>query len=272
MPELPEVETTRRGLEGRIVGRSLAAWAVHNAALRWPVQLPDVLAGKRLLSLSRRAKYLLFAFQPGVVLLHLGMSGSLRLAAGPLGADLRRHDHVEFSFGTGRVLRFNDPRRFGCVLWQPRQGACHPLLAHLGAEPLSEDLTGHYLKACAKGRRVAVKNFIMDSRILVGVGNIYAAEALFLAGIRPAKAAGRVSLKAYAALAEAIKQVLRQALAVGGTTLRDFVGSDGRPGYFAQQLNVYGRAGKPCRRCGALLRGQRLGARSTVYCPSCQKH
>ena len=271
MPELPEVETTRRGLEGRIVGRPLEDWAIHNPALRWPVQLPGVVHGEHLLALNRRAKYLLFVFQPGVLLLHLGMSGSLRLVEGPMGAGLLRHDHVELAFGAERTLRFNDPRRFGCVLWQPQDAARHPLLAHLGAEPLSDDLTGHYLKARAKGRRVAVKNFIMDSRILVGLGNIYAAEALFLAGIRPAKAAGQVTLQGYAALADAIKQVLRQALAAGGTTLRDFVGSDGKPGYFVRQLNVYGRAGRPCRRCGTLLQRRRLGSRSTVYCPSCQR-
>ena len=272
MPELPEVETTRRGLKDRITGRRLMGWTVRNPALRWPVEIPALLKGKPLIALNRRAKYLLFHFQPGALLLHLGMSGSLRLvAAGAKAPAPKAHDHVDLRFGGGQILRLNDPRRFGSILWQPKDGPPHPLLAHLGAEPLSDQLTSRYLKTRAKGRKVAVKNFIMDSRILVGVGNIYAAEALFLAGIRPSAAAGRVTLKGYGALAEAIKQVLNQALDAGGTTLRNFVGSDGRPGYFVQQLNVYGRAGKPCHRCATALKEKRLGGRATVFCPACQR-
>ena len=268
MPELPEVETTRRGLEKQLAGRILRGWAVRNAALRWPVEIPSRLEGTKLRSLSRRAKYLLLEFSEGLLILHLGMSGSLRLAA--VGTRPAKHDHLDLIFSGGRILRFNDPRRFGSLLWWQRGTPEHPLLAHLGVEPLSDGLTGAYLKQCARGRKLAVKNFIMDSRIVVGVGNIYAAEALFLAGIRPAIAAGRLPLKAWEALAAAIREVLERALEAGGTTLRDFVASDGRPGYFQQRLNVYGRGGKPCRRCGADLASRRIGGRATVFCRSCQ--
>ena len=268
MPELPEVETTRAGLKDRIVGQRLVGWTLRTPALRWPIEFPDHLRGERLVALNRRGKYLLFEFSTGTLLVHLGMSGSLRLLTAP--ENPLRHDHVDLDFGTARV-RLNDPRRFGCVLWHSGGAPPHPLLAHLGVEPLGGDLSGRYLKEKARNRKVAVKNFIMDSRVLVGVGNIYAAEALFLAGVRPSVAAGRLTLVAWTKLAAAIKQVLARAVAVGGTTLRDFVNSDGKPGYFKQQLNVYGRAGAPCRRCGAALRNQRLGGRATVYCPSCQR-
>lgn len=268
MPELPEVETTRAGLKDRVVGQRLVGWTLRTPALRWPIEIPDHLRGERLNALNRRGKYLLFEFPTGTLLLHLGMSGSLRLLTAP--ENPARHDHVDLDFGTASV-RLNDPRRFGCVLWHPAGAPPHPLLAHLGVEPLGGDLSGRYLKEKARNRKVAVKNFIMDSRILVGVGNIYAAEALFLAGIRPSVAAGRLTLVAWTNLAAAIKQVLAHAVTVGGTTLRDFVNSDGKPGYFKQQLNVYGRAGAPCRRCGAALRNQRLGGRATVYCPNCQR-
>ena len=268
MPELPEVETTRRGLENRIVGCALRSWAVRNAALRWPVDIPTRLRGKTLIALSRRAKYLLFEFPEDTLILHLGMSGSLRLV--PPHAVPGKHDHVDLNFSGGGTVRFNDPRRFGCLLCWARSAPDHRLLAHLGVEPLTAGLTGAYLKERARGRKVAVKNFIMDSRIVVGVGNIYAVEALFLAGIRPTRAAGRVTRKAYEALAGTIKEVLERSLQDGGTTLRDFVSSDGRPGYFKQRLNVYGRAGEPCRRCGATLVNRRIGGRSTVYCRECQ--
>ena len=268
MPELPEVETTRRGLENRIVGRTLRSWAVRNPALRWPVEIPSHLKGKKLVALSRRAKYLLFEFQEDTLILHLGMSGSLRLV--PSGAPPGKHDHVDLIFSGGRTVRFNDPRRFGSVLCWRHGTPEHRLLAHLGVEPLTGDFTGAYLKNRARGRRVAVKNFIMNSHIVVGVGNIYAVESLFLAGIRPTVAAGRVTRKAYDALAAAIKEVLLQSLEEGGTTLRDFVSSDGRPGYFKQRLNVYDRAGEPCRHCGTVLSNRRIGGRSTVYCRICQ--
>lgn len=269
MPELPEVETTRRGLEGRIVGRTLRSWAVRNPALRWPVEIPSQLQGKTLVALSRRAKYLLFEFPHDTLILHLGMSGSLRLA--PPGAAPGKHDHVDLNFSGGQTVRFNDPRRFGSVLWWAHEAPEHRLLAHLGVEPLTSELTGAYLKERARGRKVAVKNFIMDSRIVVGVGNIYAVESLFLAGIRPTIAAGRITRRAYDALAASIKEVLLQSLKEGGTTLRDFVSSDGRPGYFKQRLNVYDRGGEPCRRCGCTLVNRRIGGRSTVFCRNCQR-
>ena len=269
MPELPEVETTRRGLENRVVGRTLRSWAVRNASLRWPVEIPSHLQGKKLLALSRRAKYLLFQFPRDTLILHLGMSGSLRLV--PPDTHPGKHDHVDLNFASGGTVRFNDPRRFGSVLWWPHGAPEHRLLAHLGVEPLTSELTGAYLKKRARHRKLAVKNFIMDSRIVVGVGNIYAVEALYLAGIRPTVAAGRVTRKGYEALAAAIKQVLQQSLQEGGTTLRDFVSSDGRPGYFKQRLNVYGRGGEPCRHCGAPLVNRRIGGRSTVFCRNCQR-
>ncbi len=267
MPELPEVETTRLGLKDRIVGQPLKGWVLRRSTLRWPVQVPDELRGQALASLGRRGKYLLFRFAPGTLLLHLGMSGSLRLLAAP--ENPGRHDHVDFQFGPW-LLRFHDPRRFGCIRWQSGVEEAHPLLAHLGPEPL-DDLGPEYLKRRARGRKTSVKTFIMDSRVLVGVGNIYATEALFLAGIRPGVAAGRLTLVAWTALLEAIRTVLTEALAAGGSTLRDFVGSDGRPGYFVRRLSAYGRGGEPCNRCGEKLRQQRLGGRATVFCPKCQK-
>ncbi len=268
MPELPEVETTRRGLEDRIVGRTLRSWAVRNPALRWPVEIPPHLEGRKLVALSRRGKYLLFEFPEDTLILHLGMSGSLRLA--PAGALPGKHDHVDLAFSGGRTVRFNDPRRFGSVLWWRHGTPPHRLLEHLGVEPLTSEFTGAYLKERARGRKLAVKNYIMNNRIVVGVGNIYAVESLFLAGIRPTLAAGRVTRRAYDALVAAIKEVLLQSLEEGGTTLRDFVSSDGRPGYFKQRLNVYDRAGEPCRRCGTALVNRRIGGRSSVYCRVCQ--
>jgi formamidopyrimidine-DNA glycosylase len=196
------------------------------------------------------------------------MSGSLRVVPGA--QPPARHDHVDIRFAEGHCLRFNDPRRFGCCLWLPA-GETHPLLQGLGPEPLSPDFDGDLLYHRSRGRTAAVKGFIMDARVVVGVGNIYANEALFLAGIRPGRAAGRISLTRYRLLAESIKQVLASAIAHGGTTLRDFVGGDGRPGYFARALHVYGRAGQACHGCGAPLRELRLGQRSTVYCVTCQR-
>src|SRR5690606_6498948 len=224
--------------------------------------------GQRIADVRRRAKYLLLDTAAGSALLHLGMSGSLRLLPGQ--APAGPHDHVDLALDSGRVLRFTDPRRFGCLLWQA-PGETHPLLADLGPEPLEPGFDGDYLFALARGRRAPVKAFLMDQRTVVGVGNIYAAEALFLAGIHPARAAGRIARGRYAALAEAVKQVLAHAIDRGGTTLRDFLAPDGAPGYFEQQLLVYGREGQPCRSCGTRLRGSRLGQRATVYCPRCQR-
>lgn len=269
MPELPEVETTRRGVAPLLENQILEEFEVRDARLRWPVDLPSGLAGQRLLGVGRRGKYLLFRFETGTLILHLGMSGSLRVLAA--GAPLRKHDHVELRFRNGQALRFHDPRRFGSVHWHVGDPAEHWLLARLGPEPLDAGFDGVLLKRAARGRRVAVKNFIMDSHVVVGVGNIYANEALFLAGIHPSVAAGRVTLAAYQSLADAIRQVLLAALEQGGTTLRDFVKEDGSPGYFSQSLNVYGREGQPCRACGASLVSVRLGQRATVFCKHCQK-
>ena len=277
MPELPEVETTRKGVEPLLSGRQLEDFEVRNPNLRWPVLLPDALGGQCLLRVARRAKYLLFIFEEGVLILHLGMSGSLRVLS--RAAPLLKHDHLLLKFAGDQSLRLNDPRRFGSAHWVPvpagidplAEAAGHWLLADLGIEPLDPAFTGAYLKSRARGRRVAVKNFIMDGRIVVGVGNIYANEALFLAGIRPRVQAGRVSLAAYEVLAGRVRQVLAAAIQMGGTTLRDFVNQDGNPGYFKQVLNVYDREGQPCRLCDTPLKGVRLGGRATVYCPKCQR-
>lgn len=275
MPELPEVETTCRGIEPWVGGAAISDIVVRNSALRWPVHLPDELLGATVVAVQRRAKYILLrvstdAHAPplGTIIVHLGMSGSLRIM--PAGSAPLKHDHVDLCFGDN-VLRLNDPRRFGCILFQagdtPEQ---HPLLADLGVEPLGNAFSGDYLFELSRGRRAAVKNFIMDGRIVVGVGNIYAAESLFMAGIRPGLAARRVTRAGYDGLAQAIRQVLQSAVTQGGTTLRDFVGSDGQPGYFRQSLYVYGRQDEPCRICGTTLKLKVLGQRSTVYCPTCQ--
>ena len=270
MPELPEVETTRRGVEPFSARQRIAELRVREPRLRWPVppDLPDLLRGLEVQSVERRAKYLLFRTCEGTLLVHLGMSGSLRVmdaAEPPL-----KHDHIDLVFESGRCLRFNDPRRFGCFLWVA-PGERHPLLSKLGPEPLSDDFNGAYLYRLSRARKAPVKHFIMDGHVVVGVGNIYANEALFLSKILPHRAAGRISLARYEQLALTIKQVLTSAIKQGGTTLRDFVGGDGKPGYFAQQLFVYGRAGAPCKVCGTPLRERRLSQRSTVYCVACQR-
>lgn len=269
MPELPEVETTRRGIEPWVLNQPLLDWTVRNAALRWPVEIPEILRGVTIDVVERRAKYLLLRTRVGTLIVHLGMSGSLCVL--PQGTPPRKHDHVDLTFAGDKLLRLNDPRRFGCVLFQPGDNPhLHWLLQDLGVEPLGNEFSGQYLHRLSRKRKVAVKNFIMDAKNVVGVGNIYAAEALFMAGIRPATAAGRISLAVYESLATAIREVLARAIREGGTTLRDFVGSDGQPGYFKQRLNVYGRQEKPCRICQTPLKLQILGQRSTVYCPKCQ--
>lgn len=269
MPELPEVETTRRGLAPWLEGRRITAVTLRRPDLRWPIPeaIARLLPGQRILGLRRRAKYLLLDTAAGSALLHLGMSGQLRIL-GP-GVPVDRHDHVDILLDSGRILRFTDPRRFGCLLWQP-PGELHELLRDLGPEPLSGDFTAAYLFARSRGRGASVKTFLMDQATVVGVGNIYAAEALFQAGIRPGRAAGQVSLSRYGRLVEAVKSVLAQAIEAGGTTLRDFIQPDGNPGYFKQDLFVYGRAGEPCFTCGRTLKGRRLGQRATVWCGRCQ--
>ena len=271
MPELPEVETTRRGIAADIVGHRVLAVDVRHWALRWPIpaELPVRVSGQVVRGIGRRGKYLLVQFEHGIMLIHLGMSGSLRLISSA--EPLRRHDHVIWQLGNGLSLRLNDPRRFGSVLWTGEPAEHHPLLRDLGPEPLSEAFSAEYLKRLTAHRRAAIKTTLMDARVVVGVGNIYASEALFLAGIHPARASGRIALSRYERLVTAVRQVLEEAIAAGGTTLRDFVGGDGRPGYFAQQLRVYGRASQPCRACTAPVRHLRLGQRSSYFCPECQK-
>ncbi|TGD72741.1 bifunctional DNA-formamidopyrimidine glycosylase/DNA-(apurinic or apyrimidinic site) lyase [Mangrovimicrobium sediminis] len=270
MPELPEVETTRRGIEPHVLGRRVEQVIVREPRLRWPVpgDLPQRMAGQVIDAVERRAKYLLLRTAAGSALMHLGMSGSLRVV--PAGQAPGKHDHLDIRFADTLTLRFNDPRRFGCCLWL-EPGEQHPLLGRLGPEPLSAEFDGAYLYGRARGRKGPVKPFLMDQNIVVGVGNIYAAEALFAAGIHPQRPAGRVSQARYERLAEEVKQVLTFAIGHGGTTLRDFVGGDGKPGYFAQELSVYGREGQPCKRCGKTLKNSRLGQRSTVYCVTCQR-
>jgi formamidopyrimidine-DNA glycosylase len=269
MPELPEVETTRRGLEPHLKGRRITAVTLRRPDLRWPIpaEIGALLPGQPILGIRRRAKYLLLDTAPGSALLHLGMSGSLRVL--PAKTQVTTHDHVDLVLDSGRVLRFNDPRRFGCLLWQT-QGSTHELLRDLGPEPLSAEFDGDALFERSRGRSASVKTFLMDQATVVGVGNIYAAESLFQAGIAPSRQAGRVSRERYRALAVAVKAILTHAIRRGGTTLRDFISPDGAPGYFEQELFVYGREGEPCRRCGRTLRGSRLGNRATAWCPSCQ--
>lgn len=270
MPELPEVETTLRGIEPYLVNQKIRQLIVRNGSLRWPVpaQLPVLMAGQRIIALERRAKYLLLKLAHGTAILHLGMSGNLRIveASTPVG----KHDHVDLILQSGKILRFNDPRRFGCLLWHSGPEP-HSLLAALGPEPLTDAFDGDRLYRRSRGRKAPVKTFIMDNKIVVGVGNIYANEALFAARVRPGRAAGQISLARYERLAGEIKEVLTRAIAQGGTTLKDFVGGDGKPGYFKQQLKVYGRAGLGCVACQRPLTEVRLGQRSTVFCKHCQR-
>ena len=269
MPELPEVETTRRGIEPHVVGRTVRRLILRRDDLRWPfpAQLQQ-LAGQRVASVDRRAKYLLLHVGPGAALLHLGMSGSLRIVDAALPP--RLHDHVDIVLDDGRALRFNDPRRFGALLWQVA-GEVHPLLQALGPEPLGPDFSGDHLFALSRGKRSTVKVFLMDQAVVVGVGNIYAAESLFRAGIDPRREAGKVSLARYQRLADAVRDILAHAITRGGTTLRDFLNPEGEPGYFEQELQVYGREGLPCRLCGTPLRHTTLGQRATVWCARCQR-
>lgn len=271
MPELPEVETTRRGIEPWLVGHRIERVVVRDRRLRWPVSrdLPARLRGSTVRAVGRRAKYLLIATDAGTAILHLGMSGSLRVmdAAAPALA----HDHVDIVLDSGRCLRFNDPRRFGCLLFTAGNPLHHRLLAGLAVEPLSGEFDGELVWRRARRRRISIKAFIMDSRSVVGVGNIYASEALFRAGIRPGLAAGKVSRKRMDLLVAAIREVLTEAIGVGGTTLRDYVDPSGMPGYFRQRLFVYERTGKPCRKCRTPIRQFVQGQRSTYWCPRCQR-
>jgi formamidopyrimidine-DNA glycosylase len=271
MPELPEVETTRRGVEPHVVGRRIRALAVHEPRLRWriPDSLATAVAGQRVRTAGRRAKYLLIELDNGTLLLHLGMSGSLRV----LPADTPRiaHDHFDLVLDSGNTLRFNDPRRFGSLHYTTEALGQHPLLRRLAPEPFDEGFDADYLWRITRRRRVAIKQLIMNSSRVVGVGNIYASEALFRARIRPRRWAGNLSRDEAAKLVRAVRTVLSLAIRTGGTTLRDYVGVDGNPGYFRQKLFVYERAGKPCRRCRTPIRQITQSQRSTYYCPTCQK-
>lgn len=269
MPELPEVETTRLGLLPQLQGRTLERIAVRNPHLRWPVpdDLGTRLAGRRLLGIKRRGKYLLFDFGGPTQLVHLGMSGSLRLVA--RGEPAAIHDHVDWDFGGEIVLRLRDPRRFGAVLWTD-DAATHPLLAHLGPEPLTPAFDAAYLHAQCQRRHAAIKPVIMDAHVVVGIGNIYASESLFHAGIRPGTAARRLNRPACQRLVTAIRQVLGAAIAAGGSSLRDYVHSSGELGYFQLQTRVYDRAGQPCKTCATPIRRTLQGQRASFYCPACQ--
>ncbi len=271
MPELPEVETTRRGIAPHVLAEHIAGVTIRDRRLRWPVprNLERILTGQQIRKVDRRGKYLLFFLDQGFLLCHLGMSGSLRIIKNNQPFD--KHDHVDICFKSGKCLRFRDPRRFGALLWSTEIPEQHKLLKHLGPEPLQINFNGDHLFNCSRGRIQSVKAFIMDSRIVTGVGNIYANEALFMAGIRPTRKAGKVSRARYQLLAQSIKDVLNLALKKGGTTLRDFVNSDGNPGYFRHELSVYDRSGEPCRICSRPIRQLRQGQRSSFYCPACQR-
>ena len=280
MPELPEVETVRRGIAPHVVGRTIERVVVRDRRLRWPIirGFEQKLAGRTIRSVDRRGKYLLLDLGAPAgaaggasdrVILHLGMTGRLSLIEP--GRAVLKHDHLDLELSGRRVLRFNDPRRFGAALWWPASHRTHMLLEHMGPEPFADAFSAEYLSALARGRSAPVKNFLMDGRVVVGVGNIYAVEALFRAGIRPMRPAGRVTRAEYGKLVRAVRDVLGDAIAAGGTTFRDFLDSDGEPGYFVQKLFVYDRAGQPCRRCKTPIKRTVTGARSTYYCPQCQK-
>lgn len=271
MPELPEVETTRRGVEPYLSGQRICRLEVREGRLRWPVpeRLGTLLLDARVRAVQRRGKYLLLRFDAGTLLIHLGMSGSLRVLTSPTPPP-RKHDHIDIVMANGHLLRYHDPRRFGAFLWIEGEPQRHPLLADLGPEPLEGGFDGRWLYRLSRGRKVSVKQFLMDGHVVAGVGNIYANEALFEAGIDPRRQAGRIGYARYERLAAAVRRILGSAIAKGGTTLRDYVNGDGTPGYFALSLNVYGRAGQPCPGCGAAVRVARNAQRSTFYCPHCQ--
>ncbi|MFA7270843.1 MAG: bifunctional DNA-formamidopyrimidine glycosylase/DNA-(apurinic or apyrimidinic site) lyase [Sterolibacterium sp.] len=272
MPELPEVEVTRRGIATELVGRRVTGGVTRTARLRYPLspELPGSLKGETLRDIGRRGKYLLLDFDPGSLLIHLGMSGSLRLL--PSGTAAQKHDHLDLEFGE-RLLRLRDPRRFGAVLWLAAADDIymHPLLASLGIEPLADDFTPRWLFAATRGRNVPIKPLLMDSHLVVGIGNIYASESLYRAGIDPRTPAGRIALKRYERLVPAIRATLQAAIRAGGSSLRDFIHSDGSSGYFQQQYFVYGRTGEACRVCGKPIRNLRQGQRATFFCPHCQR-
>lgn len=270
MPELPEVETVRRGIAPQLIGQTVTQVVVYQPRLRWPIpsQLGEAWPGQRIERVERRAKYLLLPSTAGCAIFHLGMTGKLRVVAGT--APLQKHDHVAVHLANGQALRFNDSRRFGCLLWTEEAPQHHPLLTKLGVEPLAAECDAQWLWERAQRREVAVKQFIMDQQVVVGVGNIYASEALFAAGISPLRPAKHVSYEEYQRLVHAVRDILTAAIEQGGSTVRDFVGGCGERGTFQTQLMVYGRDQQPCQRCTTPLQRIRQGQRSTYYCPQCQ--
>lgn len=271
MPELPEVETIMQGLIPHIKGLTIQQVIIRQPQLRWPVPLDlnDQLQQQKIIHLSRRGKYLLIQMATGTLIIHLGMSGSLRVL--PQDSPPTRHDHLDIILSDNKLLRYNDPRRFGAILMTEDNPETHTLLKSLGPEPLDPLFNGAWLKKAALKRQVAIKPFIMNSKIVTGIGNIYAAEALFLAKIHPLTEAGKLTQQQCEQLVKSIKEVLQSAISQGGTTLKDFVNSDGKPGYFSQKLHVYGRTNLPCTTCGSPLQSLLLGQRSTVFCGQCQK-
>ena len=270
MPELPEVETTKNGISPHIIGKTVTKIIIRQAQLRW--QIPESITqmqGQQITQVQRRAKYLLLETAIGTCLIHLGMSGSLRIVDADTPAE--KHDHIDIVLQHGKALRLRDPRRFGAVLWIQSAITEHKLIKHLGPEPLGDEFTAEYLYQRAKSRQVSIKVFIMNAQIVVGVGNIYASESLFMAGIHPKRAAGKISLKRFEKLVHSIKQVLQQAIAQGGTSLKDFTNAEGQSGYFQVKLQVYGKTGEPCPQCSTPIKQIKLGQRSTFYCPRCQR-
>lgn len=272
MPELPEVETTKAGIIPIALQQTISSIVIRAPKLRWPIpqNIAKILPGQKVISIERRAKYLLLNFAHGTLIIHLGMSGRLAALKKPIPA--QKHDHVDICFAHGGVLRYTDPRRFGCILWTNTSALEHDLLKDLGPEPLTKDFNGKYLWQQAQNKKAAVKVFIMDAKVVVGVGNIYASESLFAAKIDPRLPAQQVSLEQYTVLASNIKRILKLAIAKGGTTLKDFLSTSGKPGYFSQQLQVYGRADLPCVECQTPIVALQLGQRNTFFCPQCQKN
>ncbi|MCW8853473.1 MAG: bifunctional DNA-formamidopyrimidine glycosylase/DNA-(apurinic or apyrimidinic site) lyase [Gammaproteobacteria bacterium] len=270
MPELPEVETSRRGIEPHIINKKIINVIIRQKKLRWPipVSLKKNLPGDQITSVSRRGKYLLLKTSKGTLIIHLGMSGSLHIVSNKISAE--KHDHFEIEFSNGKLLRLRDPRRFGAVLWTRQDTSKHKLIEKLGPEPLTDEFTADYLYQASRKRKIAIKTFIMNSHIVVGVGNIYANEALFTAGIHPKRMSHRISLARYQQLVEVIKKILHKAIEQGGTTLRDFSSADGKPGYFQQKLNIYGKVDQPCPICNQTVKHIRQQQRSTYYCSHCQ--
>jgi formamidopyrimidine-DNA glycosylase len=270
MPELPEVETVKCGLKPHIENKTIQDVTVRHSQLRWPIpaDLKNQLTGQLVIKITRRGKYLLLQVTSGTLIIHLGMSGSLRVITQNLLPT--RHDHVDIVLSDKTIIRYNDPRRFGAILWTANDPFTHPLLQAIGIEPLDEHFTGHYLQQKALKRHAPIKSFLMNSKMVAGIGNIYAAEALFLAKIHPMMPAHALTITECDNLVHAIKQILHNAIESGGTTLKDFVNSEGKPGYFSQNLQVYGRAKLPCKICATLLESFQLGQRSTVFCGHCQ--